>query len=149
MRGKQIAPRSRKARCRITPAGAGKTDASANRAGAGRDHPRRCGENKDLSPNIGGGRGSPPQVRGKQDAEPIAKAGDRITPAGAGKTRKDVLQGEPAADHPRRCGENRFGRQSAPAHRGSPPQVRGKPDFLPPKACWCRITPAGAGKTQP
>ena len=112
---------------RITPAGAGKTGTTTMMTKLPRDHPRRCGENKDLSPNIGRGRGSPPQVRGKPRIFQRVRADSRITPAGAGKTKT----------------------RSAKLRQqiGSPPQVRGK--RLCPTCNWrlARITPAGAGKT--
>ena len=50
------------------------------------DHPRRCGENKEAQAIKVLCTGSPPQVRGKLPVEPKSKFGDRITPAGAGKT---------------------------------------------------------------
>ena len=53
---------------------------------------------------------------------------DRITPAGAGKTRRTGFRHEYTADHPRRCGENFF--------------------VTPFLLAVSRITPAGAGKTQ-
>ena len=113
-------------RDRITPAGAGKTGIASIYSKAERDHPRRCGENcynvfivqprKGSPPQVRGKRtdtrrltahcGSPPQVRGKQkDCHPI-RHGDRITPAGAGKTAKIKILCCSHRDHPRRCGEN-------------------------------------------
>ena len=111
------------------------------------DHPRRCGENISTGSIIASFTGSPPQVRGKLVDAVNANHGDRITPAGAGKTLQ--LRADPVErqDHPRRCGENRPIQRFSRFHSGSPPQVRGK---LNPKnmlfVC-IRITPAGAGKT--
>ena len=51
----------------------------------------------------------------------------RITPAGAGKTKKEPRTQCYRSDHPRRCGENRFFITAAGRRSGSPPQVRGKP----------------------
>ena len=53
--------------------------------------------------------GSPPQVRGKLITEAFKADIDRITPAGAGKTPSVTSVLLAAGDHPRRCGENKFG----------------------------------------
>ena len=50
---------------RITPAGAGKTISTAEKAIARWDHPRRCGENLPAPEKETAYPGSPPQVRGK------------------------------------------------------------------------------------
>ena len=91
--------------------------------------------------------GSPPQVRGKRFAAEGKKAGVRITPAGAGKTRGLRNCGYNLRDHPRRCGENATPHTRISAKIGSPPQVRGKRigEILIQRKL--RITPAGAGKT--
>ena len=52
-----------------------------------KDHPRRCGENYKVTVAFFKTSGSPPQVRGKRDAVNYDGQTDRITPAGAGKTR--------------------------------------------------------------
>ena len=131
----------------ITPAGAGKTWRDKSRRTNGRDHPRRCGEN-DLSQRMAATvQGSPPQVRGKRDNNFICRCQRRITPAGAGKTRSANLALEPAADHPRRCGENTLLCAGMHCSPGSPPQVRGKPHNMGIISVLSRITPAGAGKT--
>ena len=91
--------------------------------------------------------GSPPQVRGKPTHTRRDRKGERITPAGAGKTStnaagKIVVGITPAGagktrtataslfaetDHPRRCGENCQEFIHFCIFIGSPPQVRGKP----------------------
>ena len=131
---------------RITPAGAGKTGRRLRCLGFGQDHPRRCGENTQLSQSdivhLGSppqvrenfdftdaqlrGKGSPPQVRGKLDSRSHNHVLTRITPAGAGKTNINRVARHNAEDHPRRCGENRFGFSVIFKQAGSPPQVRGK-----------------------
>ena len=50
-------------------------------------------------------------------------------------------------DHPRRCGENLCFQLLAVTTAGSPPQVRGKHEGCQEFVHFCRITPAGAGKT--
>ena len=127
VRGKPWALK-KKLRCiRITPAGAGKTQAAYDETQYYKDHPRRCGENL-IMPLY--------QIRLQ-----------RITPAGAGKTHTQGGGATPARDHPRRCGENPSGRLLPAGALGSPPQVRGKLGFSFPFFDNTRITPAGAGKT--
>ena len=111
---------------RITPAGAGKTGRRLRCLGFGQDHPRRCGENFDFTDAQLRGKGSPPQVRGKLDSRSHTHVLTRITPAGAGKTNINRVARHNAEDHPRRCGENRFGFSVIFKQAGSPPQVRGK-----------------------
>ena len=74
--------------------------------GAGWDHPRRCGENCIVHLKRSAGQGSPPQVRGKRQRPCASRALDRITPAGAGKTKQEFFLVVLSKDHPRRCGEN-------------------------------------------
>ena len=54
------------------------------------DHPRRCGENSDITSQRSYKSGSPPQVRGKQSDVGVALYATRITPAGAGKTKRVI-----------------------------------------------------------
>ena len=114
------------AQFRITPAGAGKTAIVADVSARRQDHPRRCGENACflILPIVL--LGSPPQVRGKRTHVFLAVNISRITPAGAGKTKKLQFAADGMEDHPRRCGENRTATASHFAETGSPPQVRGK-----------------------
>ena len=131
----------------ITPAGAGKTAVNYAECFICKDHPRRCGENR-VTGSIGCTQaGSPPQVRGKLTKVKQGITEQRITPAGAGKTRRcpHLYSGLP--DHPRRCGENFRHAVFACRNSGSPPQVRGKPFASTPDQVNARITPAGAGKT--
>ena len=71
----------------------------------------------------------------------------RITPAGAGKTLHTKVPVLTIWDHPRRCGENFLFKRILFARIGSPPQVRGKRNFVLRIPDRRRITPAGAGKT--
>ena len=71
---------------RITPAGAGKTALAAYGRMLSRDHPRRCGENRESLNYATRDIGSPPQVRGKHATTQFSVANLGITPAGAGKT---------------------------------------------------------------
>ena len=72
----------------ITPAGAGKTRRCCAHRPKFQDHPRRCGENKHCKFAHVEQIGSPPQVRGKLFFKSWFVNSFRITPAGAGKTRK-------------------------------------------------------------
>ena len=147
VRGKPELAESARAAVRITPAGAGKTALRVWATSAARDHPRRCGENAYSRIVELTEAGSPPQVRGK----PLQHLGysrqDRITPAGAGKTTFRSRATCTPRDHPRRCGENLTLRLLKTLCRGSPPQVRGKPEHSDEHFVGSRITPAGAGKT--
>ena len=78
----------------ITPAGAGKTTYRSHLRGCGKDHPRRCGENDNQNPITPEQNGSPPQVRGKLGGAYVRRTSTRITPAGAGKTKR--LSPQPA-----------------------------------------------------
>ena len=93
------------------------------------------------------GTGSPPQVRGKPRRLSIFRSRYRITPAGAGKTKKVAGFIQNNRDHPRRCGENGVKCCKMRLYVGSPPQVRGKPSRRGVRVRVRGITPAGAGKT--
>ena len=133
----------------ITPAGAGKRKKALKPRWNRGDHPRGCGEK-----SIYGGAhhisiGSPPQVRGKAHACPCRFAISGITPAGAGKSRVDILISHQSQDHPRRCGEKGLRVNWVTPGLGSPPQVRGKDRGKMSDVVFVRITPAGAGKSRP
>ena len=132
---------------RITPAGAGKTLHTFLNAASAKDHPRRCGENRQSARSELLDEGSPPQVRGKLNGLPSGFSISRITPAGAGKTLCAFSFAVRTEDHPRRCGENSSARLAASQQAGSPPQVRGKHGVEQFIQSILGITPAGAGKT--
>ena len=73
---------------RITPADAGKTKPTDGHILRKQDHPRRCGENVNRFLALLANIGSPPQVRGKPLCSRPPTAGNRITPADAGKTHR-------------------------------------------------------------
>ena len=148
VRGKPVTAGAASKSRGITPAGAGKTDASLTTANVLRDHPRRCGENAAYALEPWRQAGSPPQVRGKLWYVACLNSCIGITPAGAGKTDAQIMHCFQHQDHPRRCGENRNDGGAVLGWRGSPPQVRGKlcNTFLMPYTF--KITPAGAGKTK-
>ena len=147
VRGKHHA-QDRDRRCSgITPAGAGKTYVLNESLTHAQDHPRRCGENVSEQTFATYSKGSPPQVRGKLTEKHCFITMKRITPAGAGKTLKGVFPIFAPQDHPRRCGENAKLMLNSLYGKGSPPQVRGKPDKKERLVSDEGITPAGAGKT--
>ena len=149
MRGKLSFGVAVKPPLRITPAGAGKTPKIDANCTVSEDHPRRCGENHASISTPDVVPGSPPQVRGKRRAEILIKIKHGITPAGAGKTSLHVYAHGFYWDHPRRCGENLIEGIVKGILNGSPPQVRGKRNFVLRIPDRRRITPAGAGKTLP
>ena len=106
VRGKLGRPPKEINQKRITPAGAGKTCSISRRACCSEDHPRRCGENFSCNSRRKTDRGSPPQVRGKRLCRRHSLGVYGITPAGAGKTCRQLAGNLPVKDHPRRCGEN-------------------------------------------
>ena len=132
---------------RITPADAGKTVLKLINYHIQKDHPRGCGENVRCRAGSRHPQGSPPRMRGKPVKARKFKRGTRITPAGAGKTLPSRFNSFLIRDHPRRCGENISRNNRQRSDLGSPPQVRGKPDYSAVYLHISRITPAGAGKT--
>ncbi len=147
MRGKPPAPEQEQPVVGITPADAGKTVQCSVAFWPKKDHPRGCGENITSSGYKSSTVGSPPQVRGKPTMQEFKQATNRITPAGAGKTKLRAAYHVVAQDHPRRCGENAFMAVCFGFVLGSPPQVRGKRSFSSADSASSGITPAGAGKT--
>ena len=105
MRGKGLKGSSNPDDYGITPAHAGKSTSAATSGFAARDHPRACGEKRNILGYLQINTGSPPRMRGKEgvDSGDVVKA--RITPAHAGKSVKmlDFFMG--LWDHPRACGE--------------------------------------------
>ena len=127
MRGKVNKRRILQCNLRITPAHAGKSRRLCVYHRTVQDHPRPCGEKKELGMTIDELVGSPPPMRGK-DYQILGGHGlKRITPAHAGK-------------RPRR-------RRGLSTIRGSPPPMRGKASILPPPVAANGITPAHAGKS--
>ena len=147
VRGKPPSSPRGTARCRITPARAGKTGGRPARNGEPPDHPRACGENGKTGRKSGWTKGSPPRVRGKLAGREIVAAPVGITPARAGKTDRPAAARYIKEDHPRACGENGFRRHPVRMDRGSPPRVRGKLERIACLALFLGITPARAGKT--
>ena len=127
MRGKLTSQRSYKSLIWITPADAGKTPQFVI-----------------LPEQV---VGSPPRMRGKPARVYVDGMCLWITPADAGKTCGDRAVSSSVWDHPRGCGENLGTNPTKARHLGSPPRMRGKPQFSVANLVAVRITPADAGKT--
>ena len=108
-----------------------------------------CGEKNYVAVIWRGVVGSPPRVRGEVQTMFPSWAGDRITPACAGRSRRSPGLSSRGEDHPRVCGEKFATIESVEKCQGSPPRVRGEglnifcPLFL------SGITPACAGRSIP
>ena len=132
---------------RITPARAGKTVRAGNRLREPRDHPRSCGKDGQHHHDRNRRRGSPPLVRERPMMWTPYCSCKGITPARAGKTFINNLQGSLGKDHPRSCGKDFSGDGPVLLQIGSPPLVRER--LVPHHNVGHvgRITPARAGKT--
>ena len=126
VRGKQLPLGGKIADGGITPARAGKTSMVVSYRSWGRDHPRACGENRNVQKSKCRKVGSPPRVRGKRGLRRDDVSQLRITPARAGKTHGPIRRRKWLEDHPRACGENKFADMVIVPEKGSPPRVRGK-----------------------
>ena len=126
MRGKHVPLVDCTAKTWITPADAGKTSKYEKEHSDFEDHPRGCGENCSAHTLSMLPSGSPPRMRGKRNILPPKSLTVRITPADAGKTRKEKTAAFEKQDHPRGCGENTSAEVDANERAGSPPRMRGK-----------------------
>ena len=70
--------------------------------------------------------GSPPHARGKDNDGEGGQAGNRITPACAGKRTVAEFEFGSNKDHPRMRGEKQLNDCADAANKGSPPHARGK-----------------------
>ena len=107
-----------------------------------------CGEKRKALIMAQNEPGSPPHVRGKATMVRPTSARTRITPACAGKSKRDDTRGGGGKDHPRMCGEKVVSHRVSTPSSGSPPHVRGKGSRSAQCSKGNRITPACAGKSQ-
>ena len=126
MRGKGVVQRQIALVVGITPACAGKRHPVKSGHGAQRDHPRVCGEKPSSNCCLLITSGSPPRMRGKGSRKTHFQPHLGITPAYAGKSRRDRLD------------------YYVP--QGSPPRMRGKGRTKEVLLYDRGITPAYAGK---
>ena len=112
-----------------------------------RDHPRICGEKAFVQRSADYQEGSPPHMRGKAGRGLLGSPHRGITPAYAGKRRRDPLTVPLLEDHPRICGEKVLCPPPSLLLTGSPPHMRGKVIFSRRALRVSGITPAYAGKS--
>ena len=86
-------------------------------------------------------------MRGKDVAFDLCRLIIGITPAYAGKRNFFDFEVFKFEDHPRLCGEKKFGHWVKLWKRGSPPPMRGKAGEIIEIPVSSRITPAYAGKS--
>ena len=114
--GKGLPPQVRGARTghrrltypmRLTPAGAGSTNATTTSTSSSGAYPRRCGEHSVSVVRVRVIGGLPPQVRGARESARCSLARPGLTPAGAGSTDCRGPNLSLSRAYPRRCGEHR------------------------------------------
>ena len=88
-------------------------------------------------------------MRGKDVASPTVAGVSRITPAYAGKSRRQLPRSCTVQDHPRLCGEKGCEIMYLSIYEGSPPPMRGKGPPAKMQQFCAGITPAYAGKSMP
>ena len=132
---------------RFIPACAGNTVGGVEAAGRLAVHPRVCGEHALRRAVNSPVAGSSPRVRGTSAAASDDLRHERFIPACAGNTQDQVGRRDPAAVHPRVCGEHRFHRFLKSFHCGSSPRVRGTHIYPRPEKRGDRFIPACAGNT--
>ena len=93
----------------IIPADAGSTVPRSPCQSLSQDHPRGCGEHKEITCELVGLAGSSPRMRGARLRVVTSLVGSGIIPADAGSTLDRVLIITGIWDHPRRCGEHDYG----------------------------------------
>ena len=133
----------------ITPAHAGNTSSVIGGRSVTEDHPRACGEYHRTLLTDKIHMGSPPRMRGIQFSFVLATNMVGITPAHAGNTGKLLTKRAEAEDHPRACGEYLAMPSVLVGISGSPPRMRGIPEYQRRQNEESRITPAHAGNTLP
>ena len=135
-------------RARFIPAGAGNTLDTDIGIGAMTVHPRRRGEHLPEDRRDNFDDGSSPQARGTLSESALLRKLVRFIPAGAGNTRRSLLQDRAKSVHPRRRGEHECVSVVDPSDAGSSPQARGTPLMGAVVTCSTRFIPAGAGNTR-
>ena len=131
----------------IIPAYAGNTTCSHSPSPTKRDHPRVCGEHFFRSFVDEWGAGSSPRMRGTRLGEVSCKISPGIIPAYAGNTPVPIRFVRKNWDHPRVCGEHRWGMACVLFHSGSSPRMRGTREQWVQRCPRLGIIPAYAGNT--
>ena len=148
MRGTQSHSRHNRRHTGIIPAYAGNTCSPAHPPVSPRDHPRVCGEHFNAVRNATSPQGSSPRMRGTRHGRHGGRLQLGIIPAYAGNTIRLRSYRLLLGDHPRVCGEHRFGRIAYLVHVGSSPRMRGTRVVLKYWMTHFGIIPAYAGNTQ-
>ena len=112
------------------------------------DHPRSRGEYIRAGGRPAGSKGSSPLSRGIPSVPARPWPGRGIIPALAGNTRRHLLSGAVAGDHPRSRGEYFAACSSACSAAGSSPLSRGIPTKNGWRIAHIGIIPALAGNTR-
>ena len=131
----------------IIPACAGNTGRWNGTWCDARDHPRVCGEHRNIEVSPRTFLGSSPRVRGTRRENVASQLFEGIIPACAGNTACSMSRSPMSGDHPRVCGEHRYGKLRMVSTAGSSPRVRGTHNGAKLEAQFCGIIPACAGNT--
>ncbi len=111
------------------------------------DHPRGCGEHCNMLRCLFRIRGSSPRMRGALMARLVLICMAGIIPADAGSTVRIHRWRKNRRDHPRGCGEHRYGMLRDKLTMGSSPRMRGALTMRDGMSYLERIIPADAGST--
>ncbi len=152
-----LPPRLRDGRCagratafplRVTPAPAGRTDGTTSRTQQSAGYPRACGTDGPGVMVTVPHDGLPPRLRDGRLHLLGQHAGERVTPAPAGRTIRILCDGIPPAGYPRACGTDidRIGVDIWT--RGLPPRLRDGRVQAVRSRRLLRVTPAPAGRTR-
>ena len=148
VRGTRASPSSVRLYLGIIPACAGNTVSRSRFVSLYRDHPRVCGEHRFCHARRIRASGSSPRVRGTHHVGNDAHGGVGIIPACAGNTVHLTRLRAVLRDHPRVCGEHRYGIGFDTVPLGSSPRVRGTPKKMLRLMGQPGIIPACAGNTR-
>ena len=148
-RGKHVFEEGQRARRRLIPAWAGKTEDFYSESERRRAHPRVGGENDVSGPTEQRCYGSSPRGRGKRARGAGHRSQRRLIPAWAGKTPTSPAATRGSRAHPRVGGENLTMPTAPIVSVGSSPRGRGKPRPWRRSRRSGRLIPAWAGKTPP
>ena len=132
---------------RIIPAYAGSTRRQRPVRDRRSDHPRIRGEHRDPQGRKPPVFGSSPHTRGAPARHDHRRTAERIIPAYAGSTTRELSIASVRQDHPRIRGEHGYRLGLSPLLYGSSPHTRGALAACCRVWLWRRIIPAYAGST--
>ena len=111
------------------------------------DHPRACGEHKQMLAPHEISEGSSPRLRGTLRTASCIRRRCGIIPALAGNTSVESSKRFPTGDHPRACGEHSMQETVGALSLGSSPRLRGTQPARVHARQSAGIIPALAGNT--